>query len=72
MTDDRTDTTSASDATDEFGGDGGSRSDTMEPCPMCRMTVRRSELAVHLAHAHNIGPSGSNKRKGQRGGRDRR
>jgi len=68
MTDDRTDA-------DGSGGppeDGGSRADTMESCPTCSMKIRRSELAVHLAHAHNIGPSSGGKRKGQRGGRDRR
>lgn len=26
-------------------------------CDRCSMTVRRDEMDVHLAHAHNIGPS---------------
>lgn len=26
-------------------------------CGRCSLTVRRSEMPVHLAHAHNIGPA---------------
>lgn len=68
MTDDRTDASGSGGLSE----DGGSRTDTMESCPMCSMNVRRSELAVHLAHAHNVGPASGKKRKGQSGGRERR
>ena len=61
MTDDRTDTTGASDATDEFGGDGGSRSDTMEPCPMCAGAARLARVGRVVFGAWNddYGAAGS-------------
>jgi len=36
-------------------------------CTNCRMVVRRSELEIHLAHAHDIGP-----RQERKGGKPRR
>lgn len=30
--------------------------DALGLCPRCSMRVRRSEMDIHLAHAHNIGP----------------
>ncbi len=42
-------------------------------CFRCRMEVRRLELDVHLAHAHNIGPDGgAKKEKRKDGGRNSR
>ena len=35
-------------------------------CPRCRMTVRKTELSIHLAHAHNID---ADRKPGGRGGR---
>ena len=43
----------------------------VEDCPKCGMEVRRSELADHLAHAHNIGPAREGKDRRGKGG-DRR
>lgn len=40
-------------------------------CQQCGMRVRQDEMAVHLAHAHNIGPSSGGKDKGKRNRRDR-
>ena len=40
-------------------------------CQHCSMRVRQDEMAVHLAHAHNIGPSTGGKDKGKRNRRDR-
>jgi hypothetical protein len=40
-------------------------------CQQCSMRVRQDEMAVHLAHAHNIGPSTGGKDKGKRNRRDR-
>jgi uncharacterized C2H2 Zn-finger protein len=37
-------------------------------CSRCSIRVRRDEIDVHLAHAHNVGPTPSKKEKG---GRDR-
>ena len=37
-------------------------------CHRCSMRVRNDEMDIHLAHAHNIGPSTGKKDKG---GRDR-
>ncbi len=52
------------DLRDDSAGDG------LQACPRCGMRVRRSEMSIHLAHAHNVGPQGDRKRKG--GGRGRR
>ncbi len=30
--------------------------DALGRCPRCSMRVRRDEMDIHLAHAHNIGP----------------
>lgn len=35
--------------------DEGGSGDGLTSCPRCSMKVRRSELEIHLAHAHNIG-----------------
>ena len=40
----------------------------MSRCHRCPMRVRNDEMDIHLAHAHNIGPSTGKKDKG---GRDR-
>ena len=42
-------------------------------CGRCQMEVRRSEMDMHLAHAHNIGvmPSKKDKRRDGRGRRSR-
>jgi hypothetical protein len=40
-------------------------------CSRCTIRVRRSEMDIHLAHAHNVGPSTGKKEKGGRN-RDRR
>lgn len=61
---DERDTDTYDDTRDDSAGDG------LQPCPRCGMRVRRSEMSIHLAHAHNIGPQGDRKRKG--GGRGRR
>ena len=37
-------------------------------CSHCSTRVRRDELEIHLAHAHNVGPVTEKKKKG---GRDR-
>ena len=37
-------------------------------CNRCSIRVRRDEIDVHLAHAHNVGPTPGKKEKG---GRDR-
>lgn len=68
MSDDRD--TGDSTARPDDRSDDGARGDGMEGCPKCGMQVRRSEMSIHLAHAHNIGQSGDKKRKG--GGRQRR
>ena len=48
--------------------DPGRYSDTFWGCPRCRMVVRRMEMEIHLAHAHDIGAQ-----RGKReGGKDRR
>ena len=75
MTDDRTTESDAPDQVErsEAPKDDAPRGDGMEGCPRCAMKVRRSEMSIHLAHAHNIGPAGDRKRRGGRGGgRDRR
>ena len=41
---------------------------TLQRCAKCSMRVRRDEVDIHLAHAHNIGPATGRKDKG---GRDR-
>ncbi len=41
--------------------------DAFGRCPRCSMQVRREELSVHLAHAHNVGPAVKNEK-----GKDRR
>ncbi len=40
-------------------------------CPQCSMKLRRDEMDVHLAHAHNIGPA-AKKDKGKDGRGKRR
>jgi hypothetical protein len=37
-------------------------------CTSCNMQVRRSELEIHLAHAHNIGPRPEKKPSKRDGG----
>jgi uncharacterized C2H2 Zn-finger protein len=66
---DHRDTEDASSRPDDRGDDGA-RGDGMEGCPKCGMQIRRSEMSIHLAHAHNIGQQGDKKRKG--GNRQRR
>jgi uncharacterized C2H2 Zn-finger protein len=39
-------------------------------CPRCSMEARTSEMSVHLAHSHNIGPTVTKDKR--RNGRDRR
>lgn len=39
-------------------------------CPRCSMEARTSEMAIHLAHSHNIGPAPSKEKR--RDSRDRR
>lgn len=53
--------------TDETGRQQG----TFTRCSRCTMEVRRTELEVHLAHAHNIGPVKERKDKDGRRSRDR-
>ncbi len=70
MTDERPRERDSEDQGERRDDDRGERGDRMEPCTKCGMQVRRSEMAIHLAHAHNIGPAGEKRRRG--GGRDRR
>lgn len=43
-----------------------------ESCGRCSLTLRRSEMQIHLAHSHNIGPvRKSDKDKKHRGARTR-
>ncbi len=59
--------------TDESLAEGDVRqSGLLDRCPRCSMQVRRTEIEIHLAHSHNIGPvvksdkgkDGRNKRRG--------
>jgi hypothetical protein len=43
--------------------------DPIGPCPKCTIQVRRSELDIHLAHAHNFDRTA--KKPARRKGRDR-
>lgn len=72
MTDDRptTEPAPSDDERTDKPQDDAPRGDGMEGCPKCSMRVRRSEMSIHLAHAHNIGPATDRKRKGG-GGRRR-
>ena len=72
MSDDQTAETTApsGDERSSEPRDDAPRGDGMEGCPRCSMRVRRSEMSIHLAHAHNIGPTSDRKRKGG-GGRRR-
>ncbi len=46
--------------------------EVFEPCGRCSLTLRRSEMQIHLAHSHNIGPvRKSDKDKKHRGARTR-
>ena len=46
------------------------QSGQLDRCPRCAMQVRRTELDIHLAHSHNIGPvTKSEKGKDGRGRR---
>jgi hypothetical protein len=56
-------------------GDDGRNSGEFGRCTRCSMRLRRSEMDIHLAHAHDIGPSTGKKErsKDSRGrGRPRR
>lgn len=73
MTDDRATTTDAAESGNDRTDaprDDAPRGDGMEGCPKCTMRIRRSEMSIHLAHAHNIGPAGERRKKGG-GGRRR-
>ena len=41
-------------------------------CSQCSMQLRRSEMDIHLAHSHNIGPSTGKKDRGRDGRGKRR
>lgn len=43
------------------------QSGLLDRCPRCSMQVRRTEIEIHLAHSHNIGPAGKSDK-----GKDRR
>lgn len=46
--------------------------EAFDPCGRCSLTLRRSEMQIHLAHSHNIGPvRKSDKDKKSRGARSR-
>lgn len=46
--------------------------EVFEQCGRCSLTLRRSEMQIHLAHSHNIGPvRKSDKDKKNRGARSR-
>lgn len=52
---------------------GRTSTDDFGRCARCSMKVRRTEMEIHLAHAHNMGPGGAKKDKKdeRRGGRGR-
>lgn len=51
--------------------DEGRNLNALGRCSRCSMQVRRDELDIHLAHAHNIGPA-AKKDKGKDGRGKRR
>lgn len=54
------------------GGSTFDRSDSgFTRCSNCRLVVRRSELEIHLAHAHDIGPRADRKSSKPKRGRGR-
>jgi hypothetical protein len=54
------------------GGSTFDRSDSgFTRCSNCRLVVRRTELEIHLAHAHDIGPRADRKSSKPKRGRGR-
>jgi hypothetical protein len=45
--------------------------DAMEPCPVCSMQIRRSEMDIHLGHAHNRSRDGKKSSRKPSRSRDR-
>ena len=56
----------------ESGEDATRQSGAFTRCSRCSMEVRRTELEVHLAHAHDIGPMTGKKPRGDKEGRGSR
>ncbi|RPI21967.1 MAG: hypothetical protein EHM57_05930 [Actinobacteria bacterium] len=53
----------------ESGEDAARYAGAFTRCSRCSMETRRSEMEVHLAHAHDIGPMTNKKPRGDKDGR---